>query len=234
MANGKFRLLETFRAAFAGTVYVHRNSTIGNRIARELYEDLLAHSISPALSMHVRQGDGVVNRGGKIHGVEVRRNDSLFGRLPAGVVPTSRAPFAIPEGPVAEPRIGCEVKVLAKSQVKQIDRVISDLRTFASRMASLNPKCINVAVVGVNHESDYEGHEGVRTFKHRLGSEEPTIVTARLIENVRRMYDELVIFAFKATNQPPYPFTWLDVGKVELDYGAALTRVGERYEERFR
>lgn len=29
MANGKFRLLEAFRKTFAGTLYKHRNSTLG-------------------------------------------------------------------------------------------------------------------------------------------------------------------------------------------------------------
>ena len=32
MANGTFKLLETFRTTFAGTVYKHRNSTLGNKI----------------------------------------------------------------------------------------------------------------------------------------------------------------------------------------------------------
>ena len=46
MANGKFRLLETFRTTFAGTVYKHRDSTLGNKIGRQLFEDLLTHEVS--------------------------------------------------------------------------------------------------------------------------------------------------------------------------------------------
>ena len=159
MANGTFRLLEEFQRTFKGTVYQHRDSTIGNRIGRELFEDLHAHAVSSRYNDHVRRGLGVVNYGGKIHTPkDIRRNDSVFGKPPAGVV--AKAPsegYVVPAGPVAEPRVGCEVKIIAKSQQKQIDRAINDLDGFALRMKVLNRKCINIAIVGVNHESDYEG-----------------------------------------------------------------------------
>ena len=184
MANGTFRLLERFRNTFHGNIYQHRDSTVGNKIGRELFEDLYTHSVSSRYTHHVQQSAGVVNRGGKIHTPrDIRRNDSVFGKPPAGVatkLPTEE--FVIPEGPVAEPRVGCEVKIIAKSQQKQIDRVINDLDGFALRMKSLNRKCINVAIVGVNHESDYEGYEGSRTFKHKLKEEEPRKVMSKLRE----------------------------------------------------
>ena len=66
MANGKFRLLEAFRQAFAGRLYKHRDSGVGNRIGRELFEDLFRHDSSSRYTQHVRQGTGVVNRGGRI------------------------------------------------------------------------------------------------------------------------------------------------------------------------
>lgn len=233
MSNGNYRLLQAFRSTFERVVYKHRNSTVGNRIGRELFEDLVRHEVSAALLDHVRDRRCVVSRGGKIHGRLIRRNDSVFGRPPAGVVvaaPMSR--FAVPEGAVAEPRIGCEVKILAKAQLKQIDRVLSDLENFALRMNRLNRKCVNVAVVGVNHESDYVGYEGERTFRGRLGREEPAAVIGRLA-GLSDYYDELLILGFRATNQDPFPFRWIGPRKIELDYGAALTRVGERYQERF-
>ena len=62
MANGKFRLLETFRTTFAGTVYKHRDSTLGNKIGRQLFEDLLTHQVSLIYGEHVGRGAGVVNR----------------------------------------------------------------------------------------------------------------------------------------------------------------------------
>jgi hypothetical protein len=100
-------------------------------------------------------------------------------------------------------------------------------------MKSLNRRCINVAVVGVNHESDYVGFEGERPWRHKLREQEPVIVMARLKAELLKRYDELLVFGFKATNQPPYPFTWLDPNEIDLDYGAALTRIGELYESRF-
>jgi hypothetical protein len=236
MANGKFRLLETFRRTFAGTVYKHRNSTLGNKIGRQLFEDVLLHDVSTLYRDHVAQGSGVVNIGGRIHTPRaIRRNDSVFGIPPAGVLlkPPPEG-FAIREGPVAEPRIGCEVKIIAKSQQKQIDRVISDLENFALRMRSLSANSINVAVVGVNEESDYVGHEGERAFKHRLRGQEPLTTMTRLRGQLLGSYDELLVLPFKATNQPPYPFAWTNATRVELDYGAALTRVGDLYQRRFR
>src|SRR5262245_15632280 len=142
MANGAFKLLETFRTTFAGTVYKHRNSTLGNKIGRQLFEDLLGHLVSRLYREDVELGVGVVNSGGRIHTPRaIRRNDSVFGRPPAGArLGPPPAGLAVPEGPVAEPRIGCEVKIIAKSQQKQIDRVISDLENFALRMQSLNER----------------------------------------------------------------------------------------------
>ncbi|MGH7331253.1 MAG: hypothetical protein ACREKS_00625 [Candidatus Rokuibacteriota bacterium] len=236
MANGKFRLLETFRTTFAGTVYKHRDSSLGNKIGRQLFEDVLLHGVSSLYREHVAQGSGVVNSGGRIHTPRtIRRNDSVFGRPPAGAALQPPAPgFVVPEGPVAEPRIGCEVKIIAKSQQKQIDRVISDLENFALRMRSLSNNTINVAVVGVNQESDYVGHEGERAFKHRLRNQEPLTTMARLREQLLGRYDELLVLPFKATNQTPYPFAWTNAPLVELDYGAALTRIGDLYQRRFR
>ena len=236
MANGKFRLLETFRTTFAGSLYKHRDSTLGNKIGRQLFEDLLSHEVSDRYREHVRRGLGVVNSGGRILTPRtIRRNDSIFGRPPAGVdLKPPAEGFLIQEGPVAEPRVGCEVKIVAKSQQKQIDRVISDLDNFALRMKSESPRCVNVAVVGINQESDYVGHEGDRAFKHRLREQEPGIVMTKLRERLLDRYDELLILRFRATNQPPYPFNWIDAHQVELDYGAALTRVGELYQQRFR
>src|SRR6266508_1574068 len=77
MSNGKFRLLEAFRRTFLNTVYQHRNSTLGNKIGRELFEDLLHLRVSPLYSEHVRDLSAVVNIGGKIHTPRaIRRNGS--------------------------------------------------------------------------------------------------------------------------------------------------------------
>ena len=168
-----------------------------------------------------------------MHGKTVRRNDSVYGRPPAAAPTRKVAGFRVAEGPVAEPRLGCEIKILAKSQQKQIDRVINDLDGFARRMQRLNKRCINVAIVAVNHESDYEGHEGERTFKHKLKKGEPEEATGRIRKELGDLYDELLLLPFRATNQAPYPFAWLNSRQADLDYGAALARIGEDYQRRF-
>jgi hypothetical protein len=82
------------------------------------------------------------------------------------------------------PRVGCEVKIIAKSQQKQIDRAINDLEGFTLRMNKLNRQRINMAVVGINHESNYVGHEGERTFEHALKEQEPIKVKQRLLDRL--------------------------------------------------
>jgi hypothetical protein len=236
MANGSFRLLERFRQTFYGHPYLHRDSSLGNKIGRELFEDLITHSKSARFLRDVKELRGVANRGGKIHTPKaIRRNDSIFGRPPAGVkLKPAPKGFTVMEGPVAEPLLGCEVKMISKSQLKQIDRVINDLDGFLTRMKSLNKRCINLAVVGINHESDYVGFEGKVEWRHTLRAQEPQVVAQRVREALVDKYDELLVLSFAATNQPPYPFTWLNAKKADLDYGAALTRLGIEYQRRFR
>ncbi|HWP57337.1 MAG TPA: hypothetical protein VNL14_05580 [Candidatus Acidoferrales bacterium] len=235
MANGKFKLLESFRKTFEGRVYKHRDPTVGNKIGRYFFEDMLDHSVSARYTHHVASRLGVVSIHGKVQTPrDIRRNDSVFGIPPAGAVLREASGFRVIEGPVAEPRIGCEVKIVAKSQQKQIDRVINDLEGFARRMKRLNRRCINLAVVGVNHESDYVGHEGARSFRHALKAQESAKVEQKLRERLIDVYDELLLLSFRATNQPPYPFHWLNPIEVDVAYGAALTRVGAQYQSRFR
>jgi hypothetical protein len=235
MSNGTFKLLESFYRIFHGSVYKHRDSTVGNKIGRCLFEDLLTHSVSVRYTQHVISGAGVVNGYGRVQTPRYfRRNDSVFGKPPVGAPTQQSSAFQVPDGSVAEPRIGCEVKIIAKSQQKQIDRVINDLEGFARRMKHLNRRCINVAVVGINHESDYVGHEGERTFRHALKKQESLKVEQKLRERLLELYDELLLLSFRATNQPPYPFNWLNPEQMNLVYGAALTRIGVEYQRRFR
>lgn len=165
-----FRLLTRFEATFRQGPYKHRSANLGNRIGRELFEDLFTHAVSARLADRMRSQSEIVTVSSEIYGRKrVRRNDSFSGRPPAGELDI-RTPTGcdVSEGVIAEPRIGCEVKILAKAQQKQIDRVINDLRGFGSRMRSLHARCINVAVVGVNHESEYVSYEGERQYRDRL------------------------------------------------------------------
>ena len=163
-------------------------------------------------------------------------HDSVLGRLPVGhVAQPPRVGSSVSEGLVADARVGCEVKIIAKDPLSQVDRVISDLANFAARVRRVNPQSISVAIVGMNLSKRYRAYEGERTHEDRelRGHEAPT-ATRKIEEQLREVYDELLILPFEATNIPPYPFTWATPQRVELEYGSALTRIGERYQSRFR
>lgn len=45
--------------------------------------------------------------------------------------------------------------------------------------------------------------------------------------------EALASLQYKATNEPPYPFEWLNYIDTFQDYGAALTRISRTYDTRF-
>ena len=47
-------------------------------------------------------------------------------------------------------------------------------------------------------------------------------------------FDEFLILRFRASNQAPHAFEWLDLEATNLDYGAILTRISREYNRRFR
>jgi hypothetical protein len=204
----------------------------------ELYEDLASVSKSPKLVARVEQRERVLNSQNIRRGIKARRGDGTFGeiipRRPSVVDPG----FAVARGPIATVEIGVEVKILAKAMIKQIDRVISDLRGQVPhfRRGGGNPIC--VGIVGINHAEHYVSYEGKRSFKttgrdgflHPI--QEARQAEARLAEAVGA-FDEFLVLRFRATNERPYPFEWVDLEATTLDYGAALVRLSRRYEERF-
>lgn len=234
-SSQSFRLLEQFAATFRKGPYLHRSPSLGNRIGRELFEDLVFHDVSSPLVERVHSRREVVTTTGEIYGRKrVRRNDSFSGKPPAGELDIrSIEGSLVSEGVIAEPHIGCEVKILAKAQQKQIDRVINDLRGFGVRMRSLHVRCINIALVGVNHESKYVSYEGDRQYRDSLRPNEAMQTEERLLE-LRDDFDEVLVLSFRATNEAPkFPFAWVDESKARRDYGAILTRIGSLYDERF-
>ena len=50
----------------------------------------------------------------------------------------------------------------------------------------------------------------------------------------RPSFDEFLVLRFRAGNQPPYSFEWLDLKATSLDYGAILTRISRENNRRFR
>ncbi len=233
-----YRLLDRFCALFDGIKYRHRDSSLGDSVAWCLPEDLYALHLSPKLNARIEDGSRVLNLQNRAHGVSARRGDGTFGEL----IPHDRAErltgFAVARGPVATVEIGTEVKILAKAMIKQIDRVIGDLakQATAFRAAGGNPVC--VGIVGINHAERYVSYEGERpwptdgrTYKHPI--QEAAGAERRLRSAVTSGFDEFLILRFRAWNDPPYRFEWIDERQAERDYGAVLTRAARKYEARF-
>jgi len=60
-----FHLLRTFRSLFEGTQYKHRDSSLGDLVASQLYEDLVALGKSEKLTRRVQAHERVVNLANK-------------------------------------------------------------------------------------------------------------------------------------------------------------------------
>ena len=142
-------------------------------------------------------------------------------------------------GPIATVEIGMELKILAKAMIKQIDRVINNLRNQVAQFRRGGGSPICVAVVGVNHAQYTVGYEGDRPFPTtgRNGflhpCQEAPEAERRLVALAAPEFDEFLILRFQATNAPPYPFAWMDYESTRLDYAAAISRIGARYQQRF-
>jgi hypothetical protein len=100
-----------------------------------------------------------------------------------------------------------------------------------------NPICI--AIVGVNHAGHVTSYEGKdrpfttdgRKYKHPI--QEAADAIARLREFAAPSFDEFMILRYKATNEAPYAFAWVDENQTAMEYSALLTRVSRDYDRRF-
>lgn len=94
---------------------------------------------------------------------------------------------------------------------------------------------ITAGIVGINHASHYVSYEGDRTYPttgtkgylHPI--QEAKEAEARLLSLAAPSFDEFIILRFIATNDEPFKFSWLNANKTNLDYGAALARVSNRF-----
>jgi hypothetical protein len=206
----------------------------------QLYEDLVAVQRSAKLiEAAITRKDRVPNVANKRRGVAARRGDGTFGEVIPGEAPIADTGYAVARGPIATVEIGVEVKILAKAMIKQIDRVINDLRnqTVQFKRGGGNPIC--VAVVGVNHAQSTVGYEGDRPFPTtgKQGFLHPFQEAPEAERRLRTLaapeFDEFVLLRFRAANEPPYPFEWVDYNETRLDYAAALSRICARYQQRF-
>lgn len=233
-----YELLEEFRGLFAGKRYLHRNSALGDWVAMHLYEDLYALGRSKKLRARIRSADRVLNVANRRRGIKARRGDGTFGEIVPEVTPVKDPGFVVARAAIATVEIGAEVKILAKAMIKQIDRVIGDLvkQVQHFRRGAGDPLC--VGVVGINWASVYTSYEGDRAYrtdgkKYAHPLQEAQEAERRITDQAKPSFDELLVLRFRATNEPPYPFDWIDYPATTQDYGAILTRVSREYERRF-
>lgn len=234
----KYRLLDAFRGLFERTKYEHRKSNLGDYVASFLYEDLLEIERSPKFAERVRSGRAAVNTANITVGRNARRGDGTFGEVVPDVATVTLPGFLVPRGRIASIEIGTETKILAKAMIKQIDRVIGDLQRQVEQFKRSNPRAICLGVVGVNSAAQYLSFEGTREFptdgkKYKHPIQEAADAEQRLNRLVRPVFDELVLLRFRVTNQPPYPFEWMNEAETKIEYAAALVRVAREYEARF-
>ena len=240
LAPNQYLLLTEFRRLFEGKVYKHRASNQGDFVAMHLYEDLIAIDRSSKLiEAVVERKDRVLNVQNRRRGVTARRGDGTFGELIPGETAIADTGYLVSRGPIATVEIGIEVKVLAKAMIKQIDRVINDLRNQVTQFRRGGGQPISVAVVGINCAAHTVGYEGDRPFP-TTGSDgflhpyqEAPEAERRLRSEAAPDFDEFLVLRFKATNESLYPFDWDDYNETRLDYAAALSRISARYQQRF-
>jgi hypothetical protein len=235
-----YRLLDAFKGTFQGRRYIHRDSSLGDFVAMHLYEDLYTVGKSRVLNKRIEAQERVLNVENRRRGIEARRGDGTFGELVPGFTPIEDPGFKVAHGQVATVEIGIEVKILAKAMIKQIDRVIGDLRKqveqYQRGAGASKPIC--VGVVGINHAQVTTSYEGERAFmtdgkRYKHPYQEADEAERRLVDKAAPTYDHFLILRYRASNVDPYPFEWLDLRNTELDYAAILTRICREYDRQF-
>lgn len=236
----EYRLLNEFRNLFFGKQYIHRASNLGDFVAMHLYEDLTTLNRSQKYTLGVTGRERVLNVQNKRKGIQARRGDGSFGEIIPGEKPIVDPGYLVARGPVATIEIGVEVKILAKAMIKQIDRVAGDLKKQVAEFKHGSGDCepICVGVVGINAADVTTGYEGDRSYrtdgtKNKHPFQEAPEAQRRLMTHAAPVYDEFLVLRYKATNEPPYPFEWVDYTDTVQEYGSILTRISRNYEKRF-
>lgn len=232
------RLPNTFRGLFEGTRYLHRKSNLGDLVAIEFYEDLVTLGKSGKVTSRIASHDRVINLRNITVGKSARRGDGTFGELVPSAVAIVEKGFVVARGPIANVEIGAETKILAKAMIKQIDRVIGDLKRQVEMFKQRGGDPICVGFVGINCSERYISYEGDRAFptdgkKYKHPVQEAAVAEMRLKAEAMPAFDEFLVLRFKATNEPPYPFEWQNERALTLEYNALLTRVSREYDRRF-
>jgi hypothetical protein len=238
MSAERYALLRTFRGLFEGKPYLHRKSNLGDLVASQLYEDLVAIEKSQKLVERVKHHERVVNVRNIMTGKPGRRGDGTFGELVPATVAVIEKGMLVARGPVATIEIGAETKILAKAMIKQIDRVITDLINQVTQFKRGGGSPICVGFIGINFADHYVSFEGRKRWptdgkKYKHPIQEAAQAEQRLTEKARSAFDEFQFLRFRAKNAKPYPFEWVDLANTEMEYSALLTRVSREYDRRF-
>ena len=151
----RYQLLEEFRKLFDGEVYRHRSSQNGDRVAYQLYEDLLALGRSPKLVAGIAGGSRVINTKNRVTGKQVRRGDGTFGEALPHAIAEAVAGYSVGRGPIANIELAVETKILATAIGKQVQERVSSLTEQAVVFRNGNPDVICVALVGINYAPSY-------------------------------------------------------------------------------
>jgi hypothetical protein len=233
-----YRLLTEFENLFAGQKYIHRDSSRGDFVAMHLYEDLATLNRSSKLLPRIQANERILSTKNLRQGIRARRGDGTFGEAVPGTPVISDSGFQVARGAVATVEIGVEMKILAKAMIKQIDRVTGDLQKQIPQFKRGAGDPICVAVVGINHAPYAVGYEGDRAYRtdgkaNRHPIQEATDASQRLLRDVATLYDEFILLHYSATNESPFPFSWVNVDQTSADYGAALVRISREYDRRF-
>jgi hypothetical protein len=234
-----FKLLAKFEATFRDGPYLHRDSTLGNRIADHLYEDLFDLGLSKTFNSRVEAGTRVLNPKNTSPGISARRGDGSFGELVPGTPSVLLPGYAVQRGQTANVEIGAEVKILAKTMVRQIGRVVRDLRDQANELREKGADAITLGIAGINFADHYVSYEAATVWatdgSHRRPH--PASEGDRAEEHLRaraeKAYDEFLYLGFKAANEPPYDFDWVRLDLIEQRYAAILVRILRLYDKRF-
>lgn len=235
----RYKLLQQFESLFAGKAYRHRASNQGDWVASFLVDDLYSLGTSTKLVDRVDADSRVLNLANKTVGKAHRRGDGTFGTAVPHVSVLHEGHYKVGFAPIANVEIGTETKILAKAMIKQLDRVGTDMLNQAAEFRKHGNQPICVGLVGINHASQYTSFEGDREWVtnglagQRHPSQEAASAETRLAERVNPAFDEVVFLKFLATNSPPYVFSWVDLPRLEAEYGAALVRISSLYDRRF-
>ena len=205
------------------------------------YEDLAELARSAKFGDVIASGRGAISTKNKRPGVRARRGDGTFGEVLPGEAVVRDPGYKVPRGLIATVEIGIEVKILQKAMIKQIDRVTTDLINQANefRIKSGGGQAIRIGVVGINHAEYTIGYEGARSYRttgvasYRHPAQEAADARQRLEAKAAPSFEELLFLPFKATNEAPFPFEWVNGPQVEREYAAALVRTSSQYQSRF-